>query len=114
FQLGYGKSGRCLGPFVALGGEIIAEVEQLLHIRALEWLLECPGEGSGDVCEVEIHAVAPCGEIDPIEVADALRLNQRGNGPPGNAQCPPLDLRPIRVKARVADDVEVPIAFDSR
>src|SRR5262249_206843 len=82
--------------------------------RGLEWLLECPGEGLGDVCEVEIHVVALCGEIDPIEVADPLRLNQRGNGAPGNAHCAPLDLSPIGVRTRVPDDVEGPSALHAR
>src|SRR3546814_12323095 len=58
-------------------------------------------EVGADKGEVVIDAVAPGREIDPIEVADTLRVNQRRDRPPGYAEGPPLDIRPVRVQARV-------------
>ena len=44
--------------------------------------------------------------VDRVEVADALVLDQAGDRPQGDRQRPAVDLRPLRIQPRVADDVE--------
>jgi hypothetical protein len=107
------EAGGRLLPGIALHGHVVADLEQLLHIGRVERLRELRGEGRRNVSEVEVDSVARGGEVDPIEIADALRLDQRGDGAADDAEGVPLDLGPVRVEPRVAEDVEVPLALDA-
>ena len=62
--------------------------------------------------EVEIHAVTLGSNVDPVEAADALAVNQRGNRPPCDTHRAPLDLRPIRIEPCAAYHVEVALASE--
>src|SRR3546814_14242349 len=77
------------------------------HEVLVELVVVLELEFGADEGEVVVDAVALGREIDPIEVADALGVNQRRDRPPGDAEGPPLDIRPIRVQARVAADVDL-------
>src|SRR5882724_9915662 len=76
----FGEARRRLVPGIALDGAVVAELEQRDHIGVLEGLLEHLGEALRDVGEIEVEAVAPGRQVDPVEVAHALGLDQRGDG----------------------------------
>ncbi|MNL12748.1 hypothetical protein D3C87_1336230 [compost metagenome] len=64
--------------------------------------------------KIEVHTVALGGGVDPVEVADALAVDQRGDRAPSDAHRAALDLRPVRIESRVAYHVEFTLAGDSR
>src|SRR5258706_1004197 len=104
---------RNLGPLVPFEGTLAPDLEQRSHISRFERLLERRREGLWNVGQIEIDAVALGGEIDPVEVAHPLRLDERRHRALEDAERGALDRRPIRVETRVADDVDaaLPVAL---
>src|SRR3546814_14099561 len=77
------------------------------HEVLVELVVVLELEFGADEGEVVVDAVALGREIEPIEIADALGVNQRRDRPPGDAAGPPIDIRPIRIQERDADDVHM-------
>ena len=61
--------------------------------------------------EIIVEPVALGGQVDAIEIADALGLGQRGDRPGGDGEGPALDAGPIGIEPRVADDVQGALAL---
>ena len=73
-------------PGVSLHARLIRIVEQTLHIGGIEWLGMGVRELRSDVGQVEIDSIALRRLIDPMQIADPLRLDQRTNGAPADLQ----------------------------
>jgi hypothetical protein len=69
----------------------------LAHVDGVELFFLDGVERGRDVGKVERDAVAPQDEVDAVEVADALGLDQRADGPPGDGERAALDAGPLRV-----------------
>jgi hypothetical protein len=67
----------------------------------MEGLLQLSGEAAGDVGEVVVESVTLSSKVYAVEVADALGLDQRSDGPGQDAERPALGLGPIRVEPGV-------------
>src|SRR4051794_39489178 len=76
-DLGRGPAGRRLRPGIALRREVVANPEQLAHVRRVERLLQQGRERLGDVGHLAVDAVALRGDAGPGEVADSLGPGQR-------------------------------------
>src|SRR5215470_6697815 len=71
------QPGRSLPPRVFLAGEVVGVVEQGPHIEGVEFLLlVLVHEVGPDVGQVEIQPIARGRHVDPIEVAEPLRMDQ--------------------------------------
>src|SRR3954465_15301473 len=77
FNFRGGITGRGLGPGIAVDSQVVADFEQLLHIDRVERLPEQSLEALGNVGQVEVDTVALGGDIDAVQIADPLRLDQR-------------------------------------
>lgn len=69
---------------------------------------------SGHAGKIKIDAVSLGDTVDPVKVADPLRLNQRRCRAPGNAQRLPVHVSPLRVEPGVTDNVKDALAIDSK
>ena len=64
---------------------------------------------------VKIDAIALGGEINPIEITDALGMDQRGDRSPGNGHGAAFHLRPFGIQPAVANHIRPPLArFESK
>jgi hypothetical protein len=54
-------------------------------------------EGGGDERQIEVHSVPLRRRVDPVEIADALILDQRRYGSPGGRKGFALRVGPVRV-----------------
>src|SRR5262249_32308375 len=71
------QPGRGLLPRVALAAEVVAVVEEGSHEAGVEiLLLVLEPEVGTDVGEVEVEPVALRRRVDPVEIADALRVEE--------------------------------------
>src|SRR5215831_6163597 len=71
------ESGRRLLPGVTLAAEAVAVIEEGLHVGSVEIFLLVPErEVPIDVGEVEVEPVALGRHVDPIEIAEALRVDE--------------------------------------
>jgi hypothetical protein len=97
-------------PWVSFGAELIGIVKQLLHIFGIELFIVRMVEIRPNVREVEIQPVLPRRLVDPLQIADALDLNQRTDSPTADVQSMALRIGPLRLKFPVANDVGVKLA----
>src|SRR5258705_7856717 len=67
---------RSLSPHTAMTRRLIAVIEQPPHVRSVEHFVSGGREVSTDVSQIEVHAILVRHAIDPVDVADALRLDQ--------------------------------------
>ena len=86
-------------PRVSLHAELIGVVEQPLHIGGVEFFVVHITEVRPDARQVEICPVLLCSVIDPIQITDPLRLNQRTDGPSADAQGAALHSGPLRLQS---------------
>src|SRR5215475_10215313 len=70
------QSGKVSCPGIAATAHRIAALEQRRHVFLVERLIRVLVEIGGDAGKVELDAALPRHRIDPVEVADALVLDQ--------------------------------------
>src|SRR6266478_4244341 len=67
---------RRLSPHAAVKRRLVPVIEQAQHIRRVKHFV-CGGRKvSTDVRQIEVHAILVRRAIDPVDVADALRLDE--------------------------------------
>src|SRR5215813_2712391 len=84
---------RDLRPRSLLTDEVVSVVEEGPHVGGIELFLVLELEVATDVGQVEIEAVALRGQVDPVEITEALRVDERLDGASRNADSLPLDYR---------------------
>src|ERR1700682_3876284 len=99
-----------LVPRVALCAESIGVLEQLPHIFAIELRSVRITKIRPDVRQVEIRSVVLRSLINPLQIADALGLNQRTDSPIADAQGVAFRSVPVRVQFPVANDIHMKLA----
>src|SRR5580704_17976337 len=102
------QAGRGLDPGIVTASELKAALEQRDHVIAIERFVAGDAEVGGNAGEVEVDAVAPGEGVDPIEIADALVLDQRRKRTLGDRQDLFIDGLPFGVDLAVANDVKPP------
>ncbi len=71
------QPGRALLPREAPAGEVVTVIEEGLHVESVELpflVLVC--EVGPDVGQIEIEPIALGRHVDPIEIAEALRVDE--------------------------------------
>ena len=63
-------------PGIAFHAKLVAVVEQFAHVVGIEFLFVRIGEVGSDEREVEVHTVILRRGVDPVEIAEALVLEQ--------------------------------------
>src|ERR1700682_1032644 len=99
-----------LAPRVALCAESIGVLEQLPHIFPIESRIVRITKIRPDVRQVEIRSVPLRSLINPLQIADALGLNQRADSPIADAQRVAFRSVPVRVQSPVANDIHMNLA----
>src|SRR6266550_8357179 len=103
-------AGWRLVPRVSFHTELIAVVEQPFHIGGVELFVVQIVEVRPDVRQVEICPVLLGGGIDPSQIIDPLRLNQRTDSPSADVHGAALHSGPLRLQLSVANDVGMKLA----
>src|ERR1700757_447410 len=96
---------RSVLPRIAFRGLIKCITIQGPHIVLIKFLLVLGLEIIADISKIEAHAYALRDEIHPIEVAHAIIVDHRGDSLLGNREGLPVDIAPIDLQARIADNV---------
>jgi cytochrome d ubiquinol oxidase subunit II len=111
--VGGNQDRRVFGPRHAPFPHSVSEIEQLSHVRGIEVRRARNPERRGNVREVVVHTVALRDRVDAVQVADALVLDEAADGRSAIGRVSSVHFRPLRVEARVADDVEGALADDA-
>ena len=75
------KEGRILLPGIAFPGRFIGKIEQPVHVCLVEHIVRGRGEIPRNGRQVKVHLV-PAGEgHEPVQVPDALGLDEGVDGP---------------------------------
>src|SRR5262249_50401404 len=86
------QPGRHLLPRVPVAAEAMAVVKKGLHVEGVEiLLLVLEGEFVSDVGKVEVEPVALGRRVDPVEITDALRVDEGMDGVARDADRPSLN-----------------------
>src|SRR5689334_23978094 len=101
-------------PGIAGFRQAIAIVEQRVHIGRVELFSVLDIEVGADKRQIVFDAILPSRRIDAVEVADPLRLNERGDRPVDDAEGAALRRGPFGIEPRIADDVGVAPTLDAR
>ena len=84
WTLGGRQTRRRLVPGIALPPHLVAVVEQGVHTGGIEILLVFDVKVGADVPQMVVQTILLRGQVKPVQIAQSLGLDQRGNGAPGD------------------------------
>src|SRR5512145_2069542 len=108
------EAGRRLVPRIPGPRQLKTIVEQRTHICRVELFLVFDVEIRPDEGKVVLDPVLLRHQIDAVEVADPLRVDQRGDRPPDDAERVAFHAGPVGIEPRVAYDVGMSLALNAR